>query len=62
MIRGIPREFLDLFEKPSLSHLATLMPDGSPHVSPVWIDYDGQYLLINTRQFWISRTGSDERE
>ena len=44
----IPHEFLDLFEKPSLSHLATLMPDGSPHVSPVWVDYDGQYILINT--------------
>jgi hypothetical protein len=24
------------------------MPDGSPHVSPVWVDYDGQYILINT--------------
>ena len=44
----LPHEFLDLFEKPSLSHLATLMPDGSPHVSPVWVDYDGQYILINT--------------
>ena len=48
MTERIPHEFLDLFEKPSLSHLATLMPDGSPHVSPVWIDYDGQYILINT--------------
>ena len=48
MTEHIPHEFLDLFEKPSLSHLATLMPDGSPHVSPVWVDYDGQYILINT--------------
>jgi PPOX class probable F420-dependent enzyme len=48
MTERIPRELLDLFEKPSLSHLATLMPDGSPHVSPVWVDYDGQYILINT--------------
>ena len=48
MIKYIPHELLDLFEKPSLSHLATLMPDGSPHVSPVWVDYDGQYILINT--------------
>ena len=46
----IPQEFLDLFAKPSLSHLATLMPDGSPHLSPVWVDYDGQYILINTAQ------------
>jgi PPOX class probable F420-dependent enzyme len=48
MTKYIPHEFLDLFEKPSLSHLATLMPDGSPQVSPVWVDYDGQYILINT--------------
>jgi PPOX class probable F420-dependent enzyme len=48
MTERIPHEFLDLFEKPSLSHLATLMPDGSPHISPVWVDYDGHYILINT--------------
>jgi PPOX class probable F420-dependent enzyme len=48
MTERIPHQFLDLFEKPSLSHLATLMPDGSPHVSPVWVDYDGHYILINT--------------
>lgn len=48
MAERIPHEFLDLFKKPSLSHLATLMPDGSPQVSPVWVDYDGQYILINT--------------
>ncbi len=48
MTERIPHEFLDLFEKPSLSHLATLMPDGSPHLPPVWVDYDGQYILINT--------------
>lgn len=48
MAESIPNEFLDLFERPSLGHLATLMPDGSPQVSPVWVDYDGQYILINT--------------
>ena len=44
----IPREFLDLFEKVSYGHLAVLMRDGTPHVSPVWVDYDGKYLLINS--------------
>ena len=24
------------------------MPDGSPHVSPVWVDYDGRSIVINT--------------
>jgi len=28
--------------------LATLMADGTPHVTPVWVDYDGEHLLINS--------------
>jgi len=48
MTQIIPVDFLDLFKKPSIAHLATLMPDGSPQVSPVWVDYDGRYVLVNT--------------
>ena len=44
----IPEAYLDLFKKKTFAHLATLMPDGSPQVSPVWIDYDGAYILVNT--------------
>lgn len=44
----IPHEFLDLFAKKSFAHLATVEPDGSPHVTPVWVDYDGQYILVNS--------------
>jgi len=44
----IPREFLDLFGKATFAHLATLMPDGSPHVTPVWVDYDGQHIIVNS--------------
>jgi anthraniloyl-CoA monooxygenase len=44
----IPNDYLDLFQKKTFAHLATLMPDGTPHVTPVYIDYDGQYLLINS--------------
>ena len=44
----IPHTFLDLLERPILAHLATLMPDGTPQVTPVWIDYDGEYLRVNT--------------
>ncbi|MPZ22162.1 MAG: TIGR03618 family F420-dependent PPOX class oxidoreductase [Dehalococcoidia bacterium] len=32
----------------NLAHLATLNHDGSPQVSPVWIDFDGKHVLINT--------------
>lgn len=45
---GIPEQYLDLFRKRSFAHVATIMPDGSPQVTPVWIDYDGRYILINT--------------
>ena len=44
----IPEKYLDLFQKKAFAQLATLMPDGSPQVSPVWVDYDGHYILINS--------------
>jgi PPOX class probable F420-dependent enzyme len=37
-----------ILNKTSFAHLATLMPDGSPQVSPVWVDVDGDTLLINS--------------
>jgi PPOX class probable F420-dependent enzyme len=47
---SIPDEFLDLFEKPTIAHVATVMPDGTPHNTPVWIGYDADtgHLLVNT--------------
>jgi PPOX class probable F420-dependent enzyme len=37
-----------LTEKKPVAALATVMPDGSPQVTPVWFDYDGRRLRINT--------------
>lgn len=48
MSATIPERYLDLFEKRAFADLATIMPDGSPQVSPVWIDFDGTHLLVNT--------------
>jgi PPOX class probable F420-dependent enzyme len=45
---GIPSQFLDLVQKKAFAQLATLMPDGSPQVTPVWFDYDGKNILINS--------------
>lgn len=50
MSQQIPETVLDLFEKPILAHLATVMPDGTPQVTPVWVDFDGTYILVNTAQ------------
>ena len=44
----IPENYRDLFSKPAFAHLVTLMPDGSPQVTPVWVDLDGNTLVINT--------------
>jgi len=39
-----------LFEEANFAHLATLMPDGSPQVTPVWVDFDGRHVLVNTAE------------
>ena len=39
-----------LFSEPNFAHLATLMPDGSPQVTPVWVDLDGDRILVNTAE------------
>lgn len=48
----IPETFHDLFEKKTFAHFATLLPDGRPHNSPVWIDYDPDRdrLLVNSER------------
>ena len=48
MAATIPETHLDLFKKRAFGSLATLMPDGSPQVTPVWVDYDGQYVYFNS--------------
>jgi PPOX class probable F420-dependent enzyme len=44
----IPEKFMDLFQKKAFASLATLNADGSPQVTPVWIDYDGTHVLVNS--------------
>jgi len=48
----IPAAFHDLFEKPTIAHVVTMTPDGKPHSTPVWIDYDPEddRLLVNTER------------
>jgi PPOX class probable F420-dependent enzyme len=44
----IPNQYLDLFQKKAFANLATLNSDGSPQVTPVWVDFDGQHILVNS--------------
>lgn len=50
MSEAINEKWNDLFEKRVFAGLATLMPDGSPQVTPVWIDYDGRHIIVNTAE------------
>jgi PPOX class probable F420-dependent enzyme len=47
---GVPlsRDLRRLLDQPNFAHLATLMPDGSPHSAPVWVGREGDFILITT--------------
>ena len=48
MSQVIPEKYLDLFQKKAFANLATVMPDGTPQVTPVWVDYDGKHVIVNS--------------
>ena len=37
-----------LLLEPNLAHISTLMKDGSPQSTPLWVDYVDGYVLVNT--------------
>jgi PPOX class probable F420-dependent enzyme len=39
-----------LIARPVLASLATLNPDGSPQITPLWVDLDGDDVVFNTEQ------------
>lgn len=48
MAASIPATHTDLFQKRAFAHLATLNADGTPQVTPVWVDWDGTHVWVNT--------------
>ncbi len=48
MAVSIPEKFKDLFDKPVVVSLVTVMPDGQPQATPVWAIYDGTHVIVNT--------------
>lgn len=44
----IPDDYRDLFDRGAVAQIATLLPDGAPHVTPVYVDYDDGHLVFNT--------------
>ncbi len=50
MAAKLSEKAVELLKKPVLAHLATIMKNGAPQVTPLWIDTDGTNLFINTEQ------------
>jgi len=48
MAKKLPEKWKDILSKKAFVHLATRMPDGSPQVTPVWVDIDGGRIVINS--------------
>ncbi len=44
----LPEQAQKLLEGKNFAFLATVNPDGSPQVTPTWVETDGMYILINT--------------
>jgi PPOX class probable F420-dependent enzyme len=58
---SIPESHADILKKKAFANLATLNADGSPQVTPVWVDFDGKNVLINTARDRV-KTRNLERE
>ena len=48
MTNRVPEEYKDIFAGKAFVHLATRMSDGSPQVSPVWVDLEGGQIVVNS--------------
>ena len=40
----------ELLEAKNFAQVATVRQDGSPHVTPVWVDHDGEHVVLNTAE------------
>ena len=45
---AVPAKLREILDRVAFAHLATLMPDGSPQVNPVWFEFDGRVVRINS--------------
>src|SRR5438093_11918924 len=44
----IPDQVRAIAEGPSHAHIATILPDGSPHSVPVWVGVEGEWISVLT--------------
>lgn len=48
--REIDDNVIQLLTGKNFAFVSTLMKDGSPQITPIWIDFDGKIILINTAE------------
>ena len=60
---NFPEKYQVLFkpETKAFLFLTTIMPDGSPQVTPVWFDNDGEHILVNTNEGRVKDRNMKER-
>ena len=54
---ALPDDVRELLEARNFAHLATALPDGSPHSVPVWIDVEGEEAFEIIDQLAVKYTG-----
>jgi hypothetical protein len=47
-VKRLSPGFQKLLAEPALCQVATLLPDGSPHLTQVWVSADDEHILVNT--------------
>jgi PPOX class probable F420-dependent enzyme len=50
MASQLDQKVQQFLKEPQYACLTTLMRDGSPHTTVVWVDCDGQHILVNTAE------------
>lgn len=50
MAARLTNEQVKLLNEPHIAVVATINGDGSPQLSPVWIDTDGTHVIFNTAE------------
>ena len=60
---NFPTSHQDLLadETKAFGYLATIMADGTPQLTPVWFNVDGEYILLNSAQGRIKDQNMQER-
>ncbi len=46
----LTKQQVELLREPHIAQFVTLNKDGSPHIAPVWIDTDGEVIIVNTAE------------